>query len=232
MSRLTFPISDPDPEYVEPDPMLTLEQSRGDEWRQGGFSRRHMEAIGVSRLVLTTEQADALAKLRAAIFAGGVVVLAGDRGGGKTFLATLAANEYCYDRSNQVASVRYSTLADWLSAARHTTIEGGEAEHVMVAKYARLGLLVIDEAQDRRGTEYADEMFTRLIDARYREMRPTVVIANVKPSELEREFGRSFMSRVQEGGGVIACNWPSIRKPENMRLVTESGLCRTEEAAV
>ena len=140
------------------------------------------------------------------------MVLVGDRGGGKTLLAGHAAY-WMVERAGK--GVDYITLADWLCLARSHKDAEGHGEYSAIRKYSRTPILIIDEAQDRRGTEFADEMFTRLIDARYRECKPTIIIANLKPSELEKEFGRSIMSRLQEGGMIVQCDWPTMRKEEN-----------------
>jgi len=178
---------------------------------RGNIPLRHLAALtdGVS---FTDKQRYACNQVLSAIRKQSIAVLVGDRGGGKTLIAIHEARILSLSEG---MTVTYTTLADWLCLARSTKEAEGHGELEAIRNCSRVDILIIDEAQDRRGTEFADEMFTRLIDARYRNCKPTIIIANLKPSELEKEFGRSIMSRLQEGGVIIQCDGPTMRKAEN-----------------
>lgn len=53
----------------------------------------------------------------------------------------------------------------------------------------------------------------RLIDARYRELRPTWISANATShSQAASMFGEQNWDRLRHGATVVSCNWPSYRK--------------------
>lgn len=72
-------------------------------------------------------------------------------------------------------------------------------------------LLVLDEIQERAESEWEDREMTRLLDARYRQCRSTILIGNLKPDEVGTRLGASIVSRLAEGGEIIACAWESFR---------------------
>jgi len=43
-------------------------------------------------------------------------------------------------------------------------------------------------------------------------MNDTILTCNLGTEELAASLGPSIVSRMEEGGGVIECNWPSFRK--------------------
>jgi hypothetical protein len=53
-------------------------------------------------------------------------------------------------------------------------------------------------------------LFT-LIDARYNDMKDTVLLDNNEPAQFEATMGPSIISRLNEAGGLIHCNWASFR---------------------
>lgn len=53
----------------------------------------------------------------------------------------------------------------------------------------------------------------RLIDARYREMRPTWISANAaNHTQAAAMFGEQNWDRLRHDATVVSCNWPSYRK--------------------
>jgi DNA replication protein DnaC len=103
------------------------------------------------------------------------------------------------------------TLFGSLREAMATT--GGEMP--LIRDLSAVGLLVIDEIQERADTQFEDRTLTNLIDARYYGMRPTILIGNLRPSEFAARIGSSIASRIRETGGVIEFNGPSFRdKPQ------------------
>lgn len=153
--------------------------------------------------------------------AGGSAVMIGPRGGGKTLVACVAAlNAWvvggCRDSRpgvDEALGLRgplYATTADLFCEQRRWFGVKEGREPMAIAGTA--AVLVLDEIQERTGTEWEQVELTRLLDHRYRECLPTILVGNLQPSELKDCLGPSVVSRLQESGALIECNWPSRRK--------------------
>jgi DNA replication protein DnaC len=76
----------------------------------------------------------------------------------------------------------------------------------------RVDLLVIDEIGRTSNGKAANDAFFRLIDSRYEEMKPTIVITNMDREALIETLGKAAYDRLGEGGGsVITFNWTGER---------------------
>lgn len=133
---------------------------------------------------------------------GAILVVLGDRCTGKTVMATWWAGMLGYGR--------YIKAFDLFAELRRTYHEDSKIkEHEVLAKYRDANFLVIDEAQDRKESEWEQTILTNLIDKRYDALRPTVIIANLKIDGIDACLGASIISRCKRtGGGIIECTWP------------------------
>jgi len=144
------------------------------------------------------------------IKSGGIAVLVGPRGTGKTRIAVEAMRA----ATTNLFPLRYTSAmglfldirATWGKSGRGTTTE---AE--VIEDHASRPILCIDEIQERGHTEWEDRLLTHVIDRRYGEMRPTILIANLVESALPECLGPSIYSRIQETGGVIRMDGTSHR---------------------
>lgn len=144
--------------------------------------------------------ADVLAKVEA----GGIVALIGKRGTGKTQMSVYLA----LDAELQPMYFTASDLCRWLKA--WLSLSGPDEGHNR-RLLAEVPMLVIDELQVRLGTEYEDKELTALIDKRYTRGLATVLIANLTTDEFAKHIGGSVISRMQETGLVVECEWASFR---------------------
>ena len=154
---------------------------------------------------------------------GGIVALYGPRGTGKTFMALdLASNGHYrdpwYPRENVCHRPKprpaiYRTAMEIFLQIRDTWRKGSElSELQLIASFADAVLLVIDEVQERGENDFENQKLTAIIDARYRQQRPTLMIGNYRTKEeFAASISPSIVSRIQEDGGAIHCNWPSFR---------------------
>jgi len=140
---------------------------------------------------------------------GGFVVLVGKRGTGKTQMAACFARELA---GMDGVEPWYTTLADFYGAIRRS-FDAGNGDPRPRAR--AVGALFLDECHERFETVMEDLELTRLVDARYGEMRATMLIANLRVDELPKALGASATSRIQECGVVIECDWPSFREGGN-----------------
>jgi DNA replication protein DnaC len=88
------------------------------------------------------------------------------------------------------------------------------SEKDVLAKPARAGLLVIDEYQERGESEWENRIISNLIDRRYAERKPTILIANMSREQMGAALGASICDRVRECGRPIIFNWSSYRANE------------------
>lgn len=177
-----------------------------------------------------SEWHDAYATVDGLLGTGCIVGLLGHRGSGKTQLACEAVRQTCvrlvadrdckmrdgtidrYNPPREVQPARYITALDVFLRIRETfKIGAKEGERSALTEFLEPSLLVIDEIQERGETPWEDRILTYLIDQRYGAMTDTLIVGNLKPSDLVKSLGASIASRIQETGTVIECNWESYR---------------------
>ena len=86
-----------------------------------------------------------------------------------------------------------------------------ETEHDITGELSKCRLLIIDEVQERGNTAWEDRILTHIIDKRYSDLKPTIVIANLTADALAAGLGESIVSRMQETGGIIEVTGESHR---------------------
>lgn len=138
-----------------------------------------------------------------------LVALLGDRGCGKTQLAVAVLRAAC----SSLVPCRYVVAADLFRELRCSFRDGGPSELEVLAPYRSAGVLVIDELHERAHSDFERREFVNLIDHRYRECRPTLLISNEQVSAFEEAVGPSVASRINEVGEAIICEgWPNFRE--------------------
>jgi DNA replication protein DnaC len=99
----------------------------------------------------------------------------------------------------------YTTAVDLFMEIRDTFRPDSEqSEMAVVKKYTEAGLLVLDEFQERGETPFEDRKITSIIDARYQNERPTILISNYSRA--------AVLDRIRENGVGLHFNWTSYRK--------------------
>lgn len=140
----------------------------------------------------------------AVIQAGGILILCGQRGTGKTLMAAALASSFGKTPLYFTARDLMNAIKGWLSLESVSQIHNQ-------AQLNSCPLLVIDELHERIGTGYEDGELTHLVDKRYGSMIPTVLIVNLPAGELQRNLGASILSRTVETGAIVELSWPSFR---------------------
>ena len=141
-----------------------------------------------------------------AVQKGGAIALVGNRGSGKTRLA-------CEVIRDTHPNDAHYTQAMYLFVRARGSYRGekGQSEKQIIDEVARCKLLVLDEVQERGNTDWEDRILTLILDQRYGNGRPTILIGNLKPKDLAKSLGDSITSRLQETGGIIEMDGPSHR---------------------
>jgi DNA replication protein DnaC len=154
-------------------------------------------------------------KAERVIAGSGNVIIIGNRGSGKTRMAAeiSAKGGFPMDLNNRIKTSSYRRIAEILielrDAARCTD---GNGEFSVIRHLSGVGLLVIDEFQERGETDWENRMITTIIDRRYADNLPTILIANLQAAEMQQKISPSVISRFNESGGIILCDCPSFRE--------------------
>ena len=171
-----------------------------------------------SYIVSTAKQKQALSACReyAENFAehrraGRCLLLLGNVGTGKTHLATAIASHIIRNTSYTAA---YRTVGGILQRIKGSyDRESGYTEADAFAAYTRPGLLIIDEVGATKPSEFELATLFTIINGRYEEQLPTIVISNLPGSELAGALGERCVDRLREGGGIaVGFDWQSARK--------------------
>lgn len=142
---------------------------------------------------------------------GFFIGLIGTRGSGKTQVCVevIRANAQNLKRS------RFCTATEFIMEVKATFgSEATRSEKDVVAQFTRSSLLVIDEIGQRSENDWENRLLFQLLNCRYNEMKDTLVCSNQSFDQFAKSIGPSLLSRMQETGGLIECNWASYRAPD------------------
>ncbi|MBK5002922.1 ATP-binding protein [Pseudomonas sp. S31] len=147
---------------------------------------------------------------------GRCLMLLGKVGTGKTHLGAAMANELMLTTT---ATAVYRTVGSVLQAIRSTYDRQSEqSEADILASLIEPSLLVLDEVgvSKEQPSEFELTTLFSIINGRYEQMRPTVVISNLQASQLRHAMGERCYDRLREGGGVVVpFEWDSHRGTES-----------------
>jgi len=140
---------------------------------------------------------------------GASLVLTGGPGTGKTHLACAVANAVM---ERHLATVAFGTVATMLRHIKDTyRRDSDRSEQDAIDDLTRPELLVLDEVGVQVGSEHEKLLMFEVLNARYQECRPTILISNLSAAELETFLGQRVMDRYRECGAVLAFDWGSHR---------------------
>jgi DNA replication protein DnaC len=146
---------------------------------------------------------------------GGIIMLGGV-GTGKTHLAVAICKTFC-DRGD---SVKIITVPEIIRNVRSTwsgnkkDINGQtETEGDVIKEYSSgYKLLVIDEIGIQYGSDSEKIIISEIINNRYNNMIPTIVVGNVDLTEAIEYLGQRAIDRIKDNGHIIIFDWESHRK--------------------
>lgn len=140
---------------------------------------------------------------------GGGLVMCGQPGTGKTHLACAIANHIAkHGRTSLFLSVMQAVRRVKDTWGR----KDGESEAEALGKMLKPDLLILDEVGVQFGSEAEKLILFEIINGRYSEMLPTILISNLSVDELKGYLGERVIDRMNEGGGAtLAFTWESKR---------------------
>ena len=157
-------------------------------------------------LKIARAYADAWDRVRAK---GTSLIFSGSPGTGKTHLACAIANRVIAAGSSAV----YTTVSDALRSIRRAYDPGSSlTEGEAISALADPALLVLDEVGADYGTEHSKTLLFDVLNKRYEQVRPTIVLTNLDRDALTGHLGERIMDRMREGGGMLlSFGWASYR---------------------
>lgn len=177
--------------------------------KEKGYPKRHRLRL---REGLVGPGAEKAAELLPRVLAGDcLILLVGARGPGKTQMATWWASERI--KAGEKPGF-YRKTADLITEIKTTWADGGKSvdtENDVLKKYRGAAYLVLDEFHEKGSSDWESRTLINILDHRYDSMLATVIIANMDEAQVREQINPSIVSRAEETGGLVVCDWPSYR---------------------
>jgi DNA replication protein DnaC len=153
--------------------------------------------------------------LRKCLENGDSILLKGNTGTGKTHLAIASLRELVINfKVNSQADACVITVPELLMDIRSTYNSDKYTEKEIVAKYANIPYLIMDDIGAEKDTGRSIEMLYIIIDRRNREKLPTIYTTNLTLDEIEQYLGARIASRMTQST-VITLDLPDYRRKRN-----------------
>lgn len=145
-----------------------------------------------------------------ALKTGRSVVFIGKPGTGKTHLAVGIALRVMHRDGR---TVLFSTVMRAIRRIRNTWGRNSEeSETEAIAALTTPDLLILDEVGIQCGTENERLMMFDLLNERYENRKPTLLLSNLPIEEVKQYLGERIYDRLREDGGeVVTFDWESHR---------------------
>lgn len=140
---------------------------------------------------------------------GASLMFCGKPGTGKTHLAAAIANSVC----EQGRSAVFMSVLKATRMVKDTWKKGAEFSESQIYKgMIDPDLLILDEVGVQFGSEAEKLILFEILNGRYENVKPTIVISNLLPAEITEYLGERVVDRLQEGGGsTVVFGWDSYR---------------------
>lgn len=146
-------------------------------------------------------------QLRELATSGAPWLLHGPRGNGKTGLACAAIRMFI----DKGRTAWYATARTYVTERRATWGAKNNSEDAVLQRWVAADLIVLDEYHEKQPDPRSDGDLVELIDARYAEMRPTLLVTNLTEAGFAEMAGSSISNRLKDDGQIIHCAWAALR---------------------
>lgn len=137
------------------------------------------------------------------------LMLLGTPGTGKTHLAVATLNEAI--RTHKVPGL-YTTAARMFRRIKDTYGKSEESESQAIQAFTAPKLLVLDEIGVSFGSDAELNYLFDVMNERYEQCLPTIIVSNVQPAELGQWMGERVVDRLRESSKMMVFDWESARR--------------------
>lgn len=183
-----------------------------------GVTKRHFEKSFDNYVADTDEKTFALKSMK--YFCDKIaegecknMILCGSVGTGKTHLCQ-ASIRYLAEKTERNFTMQMATITQIIRYYRASwNKESGYTERDAIDHLSTLSLLIIDELGVQNGTESELNIIFEIINNRYENKLPTVIISNLEKDEVVNLLGSRIVDRLKEDGcRVLGMAWKSYRE--------------------
>lgn len=140
---------------------------------------------------------------------GTSLIFTGGPGTGKTHLACAIGSALM---QGHLAAVCFGTVLELLRTVKDTyRKDSPRTETEAIADLLRYDLLILDEVGVQIGSEHEKNLLFEILNGRYQDCLPTILLSNLNAADLEAFLGQRVMDRYRECGAVVAFDWQSHR---------------------
>ena len=148
------------------------------------------------------------------------LLMIGSPGTGKNMLSAII----CQDLHKRGFSSYHTTALKLVRSIKDTWRDKTSSEQEAIDALVNPDLLVIDEIGVQFGSPTEQLFLTEVINDRYNLRRPTILISNLKMSQLTEVMGERVIDRFYDDGSkVLVFDWPSYRRQGQPQLRSVAG---------
>lgn len=142
----------------------------------------------------------------------GLYLVSNTKGTGKTMCACAIANELIRNRGKRVKYISQNKILENIKASwDDMTREGSEI--VILNNLKSIDYLIIDEFGETRASDWVNEKFYSILNARYEGKKPTIFTSNITLSEAKAVgYDERILDRIAGTCGVIPFPNESVRR--------------------
>jgi len=156
-------------------------QAQEREWKNRGIPPRYFGATWENWIAKTPEEKNALEQIKQAWEKN--LFVSGGNGTGKTHLAMCLVKD----------GATYCLIPDLFRSVR----ENQDMEHQTIEALGSCRLLILDEIGRQKGSNFEINLLFEIINKRWNNMLPTIIIGNIGRKELKELCGAAIVDRLR-----------------------------------